>query len=144
MFLDTLVSLVSTLIFHSVVWSVGCSFELAYLRGLPACLFCLGLNGCVPIHVNVWSYVFGHHHRYFATDQFTLGKGMYRAARVAKSCPCELIAKKAYRVHQKKCIIAICILLLFEKSDFTFSHVFQIQNSKPVSSGHSNNAHSKF
>ena len=35
-----------------------------------------------------------------------------------------------YRVHQKKCNIAICIYFLFQKSDFTFSSMFWNQNFK--------------
>ena len=39
-----------------------------------------------------------------------------------------------YRVSQKKCNIAIFSLNLFQRSDYTFSHVFRNQNSEPVSS----------
>ena len=41
-----------------------------------------------------------------------------------------------YRVPQKKCPIAIFSLNLFQRSDYTFSHVFRNQNSEPVSSKH--------
>ena len=42
----------------------------------------------------------------------------------------------SYRVPQKKCPIAIFSLNLFQRSDYTFSHVFRNQNSEPVSSKH--------
>ena len=41
-----------------------------------------------------------------------------------------------YRVPQKKCPIAIFSLNLFQRSDYTFSHVVQNQNFEPVPSEH--------
>ena len=41
-----------------------------------------------------------------------------------------------YRVPQKKCPIAIFSLNLFQRSDYTFSHVFRNQSFEPVSSKH--------
>ena len=43
---------------------------------------------------------------------------------------------KIYRVSQNKCNIAIFSLNLFQRSDYTFSHVFRNQNFKPVPSKH--------
>ena len=43
----------------------------------------------------------------------------------------------------KKCNVAICIIFLFWKSDFTFSHIFWSQNFKLVSFRHSSNAQSE-
>ena len=48
-----------------------------------------------------------------------------------------------YRVSLKKGTFLILFLFLFQKSDFTFSHVFWNQNFNPVSSSHSNNTHSE-
>ena len=43
----------------------------------------------------------------------------------------------------KKGNIAIFVLFLFQKLDFTFSHVFWNQNFEPISSSHSNYIHSE-
>ena len=51
---------------------------------------------------------------------------------------------KQYRVSLKKGTFLIWFLFLFQKSDFTFSHVFWNQNFEPVSFSHSNNAHSEY
>ena len=48
-----------------------------------------------------------------------------------------------YRVSLKKGTFLILFLFLFQKLDFTFSHVFWNQNFEPVSSSHSNNIHSE-
>ena len=48
-----------------------------------------------------------------------------------------------YRVSLKKGNIAIFVLFLFQKLDFTFSHVFWNQNFEPISSSHSNYIHSE-
>ena len=45
----------------------------------------------------------------------------------------------AYRLTQQKCPIRILSSNLFQKSNFTFQHVFRNEHIKPVSSGHLNN-----
>ena len=47
-----------------------------------------------------------------------------------------------YRVTQKKCLIAFWSSNLFQKYDFTFPHVFWIQNFEPDSSSNSYNTNS--
>ena len=49
-----------------------------------------------------------------------------------------------YRVPQKKCPIAIFSLNLFQRSDYTFSHVFRNQNFEPVPSKHFKHTHSEY
>ena len=44
----------------------------------------------------------------------------------------------------KKCNIAIFSLNLFQRSDYTFSHVFRNQNFKPVPSKHFKHTHSEY
>ena len=46
-----------------------------------------------------------------------------------------------YRVSQKKCPVAIFSLNLFQRCNFTFSHVFRNQNFEPISSGHLNDTY---
>ena len=55
----------------------------------------------------------------------------------------ELDEIEKYRVTQKKCPLAFWSSNLFQKSDFTFLHVFWIQNFEPDSSSNSNNTHSE-
>ena len=57
----------------------------------------------------------------------------------------EIFLKTAfYRVSQKKCNIAIFSLNLFQRSDYTFSHVFRNQNFEPVRSKHFKHTHSEY
>ena len=49
-----------------------------------------------------------------------------------------------YRVSQKKCPIATCSLNLFQRSDYTFSHVLRNQNFEPVPSKHFKHTHSEY
>ena len=44
----------------------------------------------------------------------------------------------------KKCPKAICSLNLFQRSDYTFSHVFRNENFEPVPSKHFKQTHSKY
>ena len=49
-----------------------------------------------------------------------------------------------YRVPQKKCPIANFSLNLFQRSDYTFSHVLRNQNFEPVPSKHFKHTHSEY
>ena len=59
-------------------------------------------------------------------------------------CPPPKKSVRLYRVSQKKCPIAIFSLNLFQRCDYTFSHVFRNQNFEPVPSKHFKHTHSEY